>query len=149
MQTAVRNPHPAANFFVLYPSFVADEYLGFPCSLVAAGIRRMETMESITIVLLGVGVFFLFLLLVAVWRVGGGVVRVERRLAELAEQERIELPSLGAPVGVRKALPDRTRDGAFEEFLGEDPERRKLEKREQFAAYRKWRKERGLNWAVE
>jgi hypothetical protein len=106
-------------------------------------------MESITIVLLGAGVLFLFLLLVAVWRVGGGVVRVERRLAELAERERLEPPLLAAPAGVRKALPERTRDGAFEAFLGEDPERRKLEKREQFAAYRKWRKERGLNWAVE
>ena len=35
----------------------------------------------------------------------------------------------------------------FEEFLNEDPERRKLAKKEQFNAYRKWRAERGLNWS--
>ena len=37
--------------------------------------------------------------------------------------------------------------GAFEAFLAEDPERRKLPKGEQFAAYRRWRQEKGLNWS--
>ncbi len=37
--------------------------------------------------------------------------------------------------------------GAFETFLSEDPEHRKLPKREQFAAYRRWRQENGLNWS--
>lgn len=35
----------------------------------------------------------------------------------------------------------------FEEFLNEDPERRKLTKKEQFKAYRAWRSEKGLNWS--
>ena len=35
----------------------------------------------------------------------------------------------------------------FEEFLNEDPERRRLTKKEQFKAYRAWRSERGLNWS--
>lgn len=35
----------------------------------------------------------------------------------------------------------------FEEFLNEDPERRKLTKKEQFKAYRAWRTEKGLNWS--
>lgn len=35
----------------------------------------------------------------------------------------------------------------FEEFLNEDPERRKLGKKEQFKAYRAWRAEKGLNWS--
>ena len=34
----------------------------------------------------------------------------------------------------------------FEEFLNEEPERRKLTKKEQFKAYRAWRSEKGLNW---
>lgn len=34
----------------------------------------------------------------------------------------------------------------FEEFLNEDPSRRSLGKKEQFAAYRNWRSQRGLNW---
>lgn len=35
----------------------------------------------------------------------------------------------------------------FEEFLNEDPERRRLVKKEQFKAYRAWRSEKGLNWS--
>jgi hypothetical protein len=34
----------------------------------------------------------------------------------------------------------------FEEFLNEDPSRRLLSKKEQFAAYRDWRSQKGLNW---
>jgi hypothetical protein len=34
----------------------------------------------------------------------------------------------------------------FEEFLNEDPSRRSLGKKEQFAAYRDWRSQKGLNW---
>ncbi len=37
--------------------------------------------------------------------------------------------------------------GAFESFLKEDPSRRNLSKGEQFAAYRQWRQECGLNWS--
>lgn len=37
--------------------------------------------------------------------------------------------------------------GAFEEFLSEDPSRRKLPKSEKFSAYRQWRQEKGLNWS--
>ncbi len=37
----------------------------------------------------------------------------------------------------------------FEEFLNEDPERRKLPKKLQFKAYRAWRTEKGLNWSNE
>jgi len=35
----------------------------------------------------------------------------------------------------------------FEEFLNEDPDNRRLSKKEQFKAYRKWRAEKGLNWS--
>lgn len=34
----------------------------------------------------------------------------------------------------------------FEDFLDEDPQRRSLTKKEQFAAYRDWRSQKGLNW---
>ena len=37
--------------------------------------------------------------------------------------------------------------GAFEIFLSEDPSRGSLPKGEQFAEYRKWRQEKGLNWS--
>jgi hypothetical protein len=35
----------------------------------------------------------------------------------------------------------------FEEFLDEDPQRRDLGKKEQFAAFRAWRSAKGLNWS--
>lgn len=109
----------------------------------------METLEAITIVIFGVGLLLLFMLLVAVWRVGGGVLRVERRLAEMAEREKGDLPDPVEVIASRRSVPDRSRDGAFLEFLSEDAGRRQLPKREQFAAYRTWRKERGLNWTKE
>ncbi|GAA5131133.1 hypothetical protein GCM10023212_41970 [Luteolibacter yonseiensis] len=37
--------------------------------------------------------------------------------------------------------------GAFEAFLNEDASRRALTKREQSAAYRKWRQAKGMNWS--
>jgi len=37
--------------------------------------------------------------------------------------------------------------GAFEAFLNEDSTRRSMAKSDQFAAYRQWRKEKGMNWS--
>ena len=34
----------------------------------------------------------------------------------------------------------------FAEFLAEDPERRELPTKEQFAEFRRWRERKGLNW---
>ena len=36
---------------------------------------------------------------------------------------------------------------AFDQFLAEDPKRLSLSKTEQFAAYREWRKDKGMNWS--
>jgi hypothetical protein len=99
----------------------------------------METIDTILIVLVAVGVIFLFMLLVAVVRAGGCLQRVERLLTER------ETP-LAAEPGVAAVDSRSASDSAFREFLSEDPERRKLPKREQFGAYRAWRKEKGLNW---
>lgn len=49
---------------------------------------------------------------------------------------------------VEKAKTDASMGGAFEGFLDEEPGRRALPKGEQFAAYRKWRQEKGLNWTA-
>ncbi len=35
----------------------------------------------------------------------------------------------------------------YEQFLNEEPERRRLPKKEKFKAYRAWRTEKGLNWS--
>jgi hypothetical protein len=71
----------------------------------------------------------------------GMVIGISRRLTRvekfLAYQE-----SAGNP-----PPPEETAaGGAFETFLKEDPARRKLAKSEQFAEYRRWRQENGLNW---
>lgn len=39
-----------------------------------------------------------------------------------------------------------TSSGAFVKFMAERPELAELSKSEQFAAFRKWRKDQGLNW---
>ena len=98
----------------------------------------MQFTETITVVLVAVGVVFLFMLLLAVVRAGACLQRVERLLAErdLADPE-----EGGAPLMSKSA-----KAGAFREFLSEDPERWNLPKREQFDAYRVWRREKGLNW---
>ena len=63
--------------------------------------------------------------------------RIERRMAE----------NSGRREGTEVAAAEIQPGGAFETFLNEDPSRRELPKREQFAAYRQWRQERGMNWS--
>ena len=102
--------------------------------------RGMDSTETMVLLMVALGVIFLFMLLLAVVRAGGCLQRIERRLAER------EVP----PVA-EEHLPEAAKlpnDSAFREFLSEDPERRKLPKREQFDAYRLWRKEKGLNWSA-
>jgi len=48
--------------------------------------------------------------------------------------------------GAKKSTRSEERSGAFEKFLSDRPELRQKPKSEQFAAFRKWRKEQGLNW---
>jgi hypothetical protein len=70
--------------------------------------------------------------------------RIERRQA-LAHEEQHAALHPGESLDERKAS-NRENKQAFRKFLEEDPERRKLPKKEQFASYRKWRHEHGLNW---
>jgi len=64
--------------------------------------------------------------------------RIERLLERRGEGEELR--------GVEQTRKSRSSVGDFERFILEDPERRSLSKREQFAAYRAWRKEKGLSW---
>ncbi|MCF7731097.1 MAG: hypothetical protein K9N23_05390 [Akkermansiaceae bacterium] len=107
----------------------------------------METTEAITITLLGLGLLMLLMILVAVWRVGGSLLRMERLLSEHEDRARLAEGELAQEAALHQRSPAPARDGAFTEFLQGDPERRSLPKREQAEAYRQWRKERGLNWA--
>jgi len=75
----------------------------------------------------------------------GMVLFIHRRLSRiernLTQESARRAESATAP-GVEETSPG----GAFERFLREDPSRKGLPKGEQFAEYRRWRQERGLNW---
>ena len=51
------------------------------------------------------------------------------------------------PIRASEADGSSSTESAFDQFLAEDPERLKLSKTEQFAAYREWRKVKGMNWS--
>ncbi len=94
-----------------------------------------STLVILVSALLGVGV----LIMMCVFGISRTLRRIERGLAELSSGEEAAENRLRTAEG--------SGGGAFEEFLNEDPARRMLPKGERFAAYRKWRREKGLNWA--
>jgi len=57
--------------------------------------------------------------------------------------------SVAAEAGSNVPDTEETPDGPspFDEFLAEDPSRLALKKSEQAAAYREWRKQKGMNWS--
>lgn len=91
-------------------------------------------------ILIYTGIGFLLLWILLTWWLCVRLGRIERALAALATRAE---PVANAQPPAIETQPG----GAFEAFLMEDPERRKLPKNEQFAAYRRWRQEKGLNWS--
>ena len=91
-------------------------------------------------ILLCVAVGLLALLLVLGWCISKRLARIERQLAAMANHSD---PDASPP-----SQAETQAGGAFETFLSEDPARRLMPKAEQFAAYRKWRQEKGLNWSA-
>lgn len=72
-----------------------------------------------------------------------GISRRLRRIEHwLVEAESRRDATVSEPITGEKAS-----GGAFEEFLNEEPKRKMLPKSEQFAEYRRWRQEKGLNWS--
>ncbi len=65
--------------------------------------------------------------------------RIEARLSE------VSVPA--EPSSHENASARPSSGGLFESFLDEDPARRSLPKNEQFAAFREWRKDKGLSWS--
>ena len=81
-----------------------------------------------------IGLLVLVVLLLISVRLG--VAQLQARLNQALQAS--ERPSLSTQEGS---------ESAFDQFLSEDPERHKLSKTEQFAAYREWRKVNGMNWS--
>lgn len=69
-----------------------------------------------------------------------------RRLARIQRRMMGSLEGGDGPDSATAGI-ETSAGGAFEMFLSEDPSRRSLAKGEQFAEYRKWRQEKGLNWS--
>ena len=79
------------------------------------------------------------LLLLAELRSNRRLQRIERllKVRDSAAKSSAAAPSAAAPGP----------QGEFEVFLAEDAARQQLTKTEQFSAYRRWRRDRGLNWS--
>lgn len=65
------------------------------------------------------------------------VTRIERRLASQPH----------AVATMPESAPEEHSQSMFDQFIAEDPERRKLSKKELFEAFREWKKLRGLTWS--
>jgi hypothetical protein len=91
------------------------------------------------LILLSTAVGLLVLLLLVSWGIARRLARIDLKLADLS----VRMDGESSAPTVSETSPG----GAFESFLSEDASRRSLPKAEQFAAYRRWRQEKGLNWS--
>ncbi len=69
------------------------------------------------------------------------------KVARLSRREAAAAPAAqpaGEVAEVKEANSEQKQ--LFAVFLEEEPSRRELSKKEQFAAFRRWRDEKGLNW---
>jgi hypothetical protein len=98
-----------------------------------------ETTPDTLVILLASVLALLLVLTLLAWRIARSLRRIERAMADGGLRHE---NSEGAPSASESAP-----GGAFESFLCEAPARRALPKAEQFAAYRRWRQEKGLNWS--
>lgn len=98
----------------------------------------LHELSSTSIILLGSNLGCLLLLFVL-------VIGLSRKVARLSAQITMLLPPPVTPP--TQAPTSGGQQGSFEAFLSQDPSRSTLSKNEQFAAYREWRRENGLNWS--
>ncbi len=82
----------------------------------------------------------LAMVLLFLFRISWRLSRIEKNFSSEPQSP----PESAAPA---PSAAETSPGGAFEAFLGEDPERRNLPKGEQFSAYRRWRQEKGMNWS--
>lgn len=99
----------------------------------------MAELEANTVIfMLGACLALLVLALLLVFRVLGRLRRMEELLAAAVR---------GDDAGEGPSVAETSPGGAFEAFLKEDPAHRQGTKAEQFAAYRDWRRQKGMNWS--
>jgi hypothetical protein len=106
-------------------------------------IARIGAMNELSsapaLILLGLLFVLLFAVLIYVVQIAARLRRIENLI--LVESDRpLSRETVPSPA-------ETSAGGAFEMFLDEEPARRMLSKSEQFAAYRQWRQEKGMNWS--
>lgn len=103
-------------------------------------------LDILIFICLGLNILIFLLLL----KMGAKLKELSAKLNMLGRSTAKSSSPTSSSTIVESADPDHDADTApgtpFEEFLNEDPRRRTLGKKEQFAAYRNWRDEKGLNW---
>jgi len=85
------------------------------------------------------------LLLLGLW-IGARAVSRLGRIEKLLGEGRKTGGSTTETAAVEAEIAPDSSDSAFARFLEERPDCRNLSKSEQASAYRKWRKQQGLNW---
>ncbi|RYD20022.1 MAG: hypothetical protein EOP88_16710 [Verrucomicrobiaceae bacterium] len=88
----------------------------------------------------------LITLFILVLRISGKLNRLESLISQ-SKSRSASAPAPAEPVSGAPSAAETSPGGAFEAFLAEDSSRRELTKSEQFAAYRQWRQEKGMNWS--
>jgi hypothetical protein len=99
--------------------------------------------EGSTHLILLAGVFgVMVVIMIMVGSISRTLLRMERRMSQQEATKPMTSPSPVVGMATKKIA----HRADFISFLSEDAQRRNLPKREQFAAYRSWRKEKGLSW---
>jgi hypothetical protein len=99
-------------------------------------------MELNIVIILGVIVFLLFVILLMILKMMSRLLKIERHIYSGLDTEMNDVPR-------SKVMEKKSNHSEFEEFLEQDGQRRMLSKREQAAAFREWRRERGLTWKAD
>jgi len=94
-------------------------------------------MISPEVILLSLALILLLILLTVALGIRRALARVEFRLHQQAERKE----------GAAHVAEAEAKESAFQAFLAEEPQRLGLPKSEQFAAFREWRRQNGMNWS--
>lgn len=97
-----------------------------------------SSLTTLLTILLPLLLLLVFVVLLVVIRISSRLRRIELLMSE-------SQTSANEPV-MSKREATKTENSEYEEFLREDGRRRLLSKREQSAAFREWRRQRGKTW---
>ena len=99
-------------------------------------------MDINLVILLSFIIFLLLVTLLMMLKVMSRLQKIERKIAGEESAEVADVPR-------SKAASKKSENSEFDLFLAEDGQRRMLSKREQAAAFREWRRQRGVTWKAD